>query len=59
MKEDLFKTCKVRNNSTIIPQHRGEFASILNRVNDCFSIQFASGEIECLVHKDELERFCL
>lgn len=36
---DLYKTCRVRSNSKTLPEGQGQYASIRNRVEDCYTLE--------------------
>jgi hypothetical protein len=59
-KRDLYKTCRVRMDSTLIPERRGQYAAIRGHVNGSYTLKFADGHLEGLIDGNtDLENFVL
>jgi hypothetical protein len=57
-KRDLYTTCRVRETADLNGR-QGEYARIISRVGDCYTIEFIDGSREGLVTAEYLERFTI
>ena len=57
MNSDLYTTCLVKLDSTVLPDRQGEFAAIARRDGDLYELMFWDGTFVANVPVTELESF--